>query len=58
MVFMGKVVSGPWRYAGQNVPFGDATTPIFWYQPEGSATYRVIYADLSILDVAPEDLPK
>jgi len=58
MVFMGKVVSGPWRYAGQNVPFGDATTPIFWYQPEGSATWRVIYADLSVLDVAPEDLPK
>ncbi|MBN2129403.1 MAG: zf-HC2 domain-containing protein [Sedimentisphaerales bacterium] len=58
MVFMGKLTGGSWRYAGQNVAFGDATTPIFWYQPEGSATWRVIYADLSVLDVAPEDLPK
>jgi len=58
MVFIGKLTGGSWRYAGQNVAFGDATTPIFWYQPEGSATWRVIYADLSVLDAAPEDLPK
>jgi len=58
MVFMGKLPGGSWRYAGQNVSFGDATTPIFWYQPEGSAAYRIIYADLSVLDAAPEDLPK
>ena len=57
-VFMGKLPAGSWRYAGQNVTFGDANTPIFWYRPEGSATYRVVYADLSVLDVAPEDLPK
>jgi len=58
MVFMGKLPAGSWRYAGQNVPFGDPTTPIFWYRPEGSPTYRVIYADLSVLDVAGEDLPQ
>jgi hypothetical protein len=46
------------HYAGAEVQFGDKTTPIFWYRPEGSATYRIIYADLSVLDVAPEDLPK
>ena len=47
-----------WRYAGQNVKQGDAQTPIFWYQPSGSATYRVIYGDLSTKDVTPENLPK
>ncbi len=47
-----------WRYAGENAKYGDAQTPIFWYQPTGSATYRVIYGDLSIKDVSPESLPK
>ena len=47
-----------WRYAGENVSYGDADTPIFWYRPEGSETYRVIYGDLSVKDVAPENLPK
>ncbi len=57
MVFMSKLPMGTWRYAGQNVVFGDPQTPIFWYRPAGSPTYRVIYADLSVADVAPENLP-
>ena len=47
-----------WRYAGENVRFGDASTPIFWYLPPGSGTYRVIYADLTVNNVAPENLPE
>ena len=47
-----------WRYAGEDVKFGEAGTPIFWYRPEGSKTYRVIYGDLSVKDIAPENLPK
>jgi outer membrane lipoprotein-sorting protein len=58
MAFMGTVPGDSWRYAGQNVPFGDPATPIFWYRPQGSATWRVIYADLHVADAAPEDLPK
>jgi len=46
------------RYAGENVKHGDAETPVFWYRSEGSETYRVIYGDLSVKDVAPEDLPQ
>jgi hypothetical protein len=45
-----------WRYAGEDVKFGDAQTAIFWYRPEGSETYRVIYGDLSVKDIAPEDI--
>ena len=47
-----------WNYAGAGVKLGDADTPVFWYQPQDSDTYRVIYGDLSVKDVAPEDLPK
>lgn len=47
-----------WHYAGEGVKLGDADTAIFWYRPEGSETYRVISGDLSVKDVAPEDLPK
>jgi hypothetical protein len=48
---------GEWHYAGKGVKLGEADKAIFWYQPKGSATYRVIYGDLSVKDVAPEDLP-
>jgi hypothetical protein len=58
MLFIGKLPTGTWRYAGQNVSFGDPQTPIFWYQPQGASQYRVIYADLSVRAVAPEMLPK
>ncbi len=49
---------GPWHYAGKGAKFGSADTPVLWYQPAGSQTYRVIYGDLTIKDVAPEDLPQ
>ncbi len=47
-----------WRYAGENVSYGDADTPIFWYRPAGSENYRVIYGDLTVEEVLPEDLPR
>jgi len=58
MVFISQLPGGTWRYAGQNIRFGDPAVPIFWYQPAGSATWRVIYADLHVASVAPESLPK
>ena len=48
---------GKWHYGGKSVKLGDADTAIFWYRPHGSTTYRVIYGDLSVRDVPPEDLP-
>jgi outer membrane lipoprotein-sorting protein len=47
-----------WNYTGKDAQFGDADTPIFRYRPEGSDTYRIIYGDLSVKDVAQENLPK
>jgi hypothetical protein len=48
----------PFQYAGNGVKLGEADTAIFWYQPEGSKTWRVVNGDLSVRDVSPEDLPK
>ena len=47
-----------WHYAGGGVKLGDADTAVFWYQPEGSVNYRVIYGDLSVKELAQENLPK
>ena len=47
-----------WHYAGSGVKLGDASKAIFWYLPKDSKTYRVIYGDLHVKDVAPENLPK
>jgi hypothetical protein len=49
---------GDWHYAGNGVKLGDTDTAIFWYQPENSQTWRVIYGDLHVEDVAQENLPQ
>jgi len=49
---------GQWHYAGTGVKLGDGSKPIFWYQPQGSASYRVIYGDLRVEDVQEENLPQ
>jgi outer membrane lipoprotein-sorting protein len=38
------------HYAGKGVKLNEPDRPIFWYKPEGSNTYRVVYADLSVKD--------
>ena len=49
---------GKWYYRGKGVKLGEAEKPIFWYRPRDSKTYRVIYGDLHVVDVAPENLPE
>jgi outer membrane lipoprotein-sorting protein len=46
-----------WHYVGQNVKRGEAGTPICWWKPKGSKTYRIMYADLTIKDLTPDQLP-
>ncbi len=59
MLFVYRLPQGSnWRYAGNGVKFGTADKAIFWYKPTDSNNYRVIYGDLSVKEVAPEDLPK
>jgi hypothetical protein len=40
------------HYAGKGVKRGEPDRPIFWYKPEGKDQYRVIFADLSVKEVA------
>ena len=47
-----------WQYMGEDVKLGDANAPVFWYRTPESKTCRVIYGDLTVRDVAPEDLPE
>ena len=59
IMFLTQLPAGSnWRYAGEGVKFGNAQTAIFWYRSQDSDSYRVIYGDLSVKDVAPENLPK
>jgi outer membrane lipoprotein-sorting protein len=43
-------------YAGKGVKSETKDRPIFWYKPEGSKKYRVIFADFSVKDA--ETAPK
>jgi hypothetical protein len=52
-----QIVDGSWKYLGQGVELGDASRIVCWYRLKDSPTYRVVYGDLSIKDVAPEGLP-
>jgi hypothetical protein len=47
-----------WHYAGAGVKLGEADKAIFWYQPRGAETYRVIYGDLHVEDAEIGQLPK
>lgn len=59
MIFLQEFEFGDkWGYAGKGVKLGDADKIILWYQPQGSNTYRAIYGDLRVAEVAEEDLPK
>jgi outer membrane lipoprotein-sorting protein len=46
------------HYVGGGVKLGTPDRPICWYKPTGAQKYRVIYADLSVKDLAPEDVKK
>jgi len=46
------------HYAGKGVSLGAADKPIFWYRPNGSKKYRVIYGDLSVRNAdTPPNVP-
>jgi outer membrane lipoprotein-sorting protein len=46
------------HYDGKDVRLNTPNQPIFWYRLKHEAKCTVIYADLSIKEVAPEDAPK
>ncbi len=36
------------HYAGKGAKVGDSQRPVFWYRPDKSKLYRVVYADLTV----------
>jgi len=45
------------HYVGAGVRFGESEKPVCWWKPDGFKSYRVIYGDLSVRDVMPDNLP-
>ena len=55
-----SIVKDSFRYMGKGVKLGDKDRIVCWYKlkdAKAPKTYRVVYGDLSVKDVAPEDLP-
>ncbi|MGA2061645.1 MAG: hypothetical protein ABSG67_14265 [Thermoguttaceae bacterium] len=53
-------IKDSFRYLGKGVKLGDKDRIVCWYKlkdAKDTKTYRVVYGDLSVKDVAPEDLP-
>lgn len=44
------------HYAGKDVKIDTPDRPIFWYKPTGAEKYRVIYADLGVKELTPEEV--
>jgi hypothetical protein len=51
-------VQDNWHYAGKDVVLGEADKPLCWWHLKDSEMDRVVYGDLTIRDVRPEDLPQ
>ena len=54
----GEMEVSDFHYAGEGVKLGDSDTPVIWWLPKDSQTYRVIYGDLNVRDMALENLPR
>ncbi len=52
-----RAVEKSFRYLGKGVKLGQTDRIVCWYRLKGSKTYRVVYGDLSVKDVASESLP-
>ena len=50
-------VRGSFRYLGKGVKLGSGDRIVCWYKLKGTGTYRAVYGDLTVKNVAPEDLP-
>ncbi len=57
LMFLQTHPDSQYKYLGKGITLGDADKAVFWCKPKESETYKVIYGDLRIEDVAEEDLP-
>ena len=58
LMFADQLPAGSdWNYVGKDIKRGESDRPVCWWRPDDSETYRVVYGDLTVRDVKPEDLP-
>jgi hypothetical protein len=50
-------VRGTFQYLGKGVKLGSGDRIVCWYKLKSTGTYRAVYGDLTVKDVAPKDLP-
>ena len=53
-----QAMKDKYGYKPAGVKLGDAKAIVFWYKPPGAKSYRVVYGDLRIGDVAADKLPE
>ena len=46
-----------WRYVGQGVRLGDKKVPVCWWRTPGTEKFKVLYGNLQIKEVSPEQIP-
>jgi outer membrane lipoprotein-sorting protein len=56
--FLLSLPKDQYAYLGNGVTLNQKDTIIFWYQNAQTKKYRAIYADLTVKDADPKDLPK
>jgi outer membrane lipoprotein-sorting protein len=52
-----STVPGSFRYIAKDVKLGSADRIVCWYKLKATGTWRAVFADLTVKDVAPKDLP-
>jgi outer membrane lipoprotein-sorting protein len=45
------------HYVGDGVRLGNGKSPVIWWRLKATKTCRVVYGDLTVRDVSPDDLP-
>lgn len=58
LALFGQMNAATFKYVGEGVTLGDQNSPVCWYKPKGSETYRLVYGHLGVADVEEADLPK
>lgn len=52
-----QTVEGSFQYLGKGSSIGDAGRIVCWYRVKSTGKYRAVYANLTVKDVTPDDLP-
>jgi hypothetical protein len=55
--FLMSLPKDGWDYLGDGVKLGEKNKVVFWYKDPKTNQHRAVYGDLSVKDVAAEDLP-